>query len=236
MATFPLVAPLVNAVLSLRSRQTLTLHNGPNDRVLESLAAYSLPKEVIPRDMGGLLDVSLDAFAQARLSIERGDSSQIMPMSSNNNNPSVSLSSAGGYSSSVSRNDQSDTKLSSSKKRPATTISDSKATSIPQKKAPNHSTTSKVFERKKYKTHPGRVGDKRMNKAVEARLQNPDLPYLDALIAGGFVFPKLHTPGKKPNEAKDTDDVTLAQRKNQLMRRLRAVKKNQLSQGVGIPS
>jgi len=234
MATFPLVAPLVNAVLSLRSRQTLTLHNGPNDRVLESLAAYSLPKEVIPRDMGGLLDVSLDAFAQARLSIEREDNTQIMQMS---NNPSVSLSSASGYpSSSVSINDQSDTKLSSSKKRPATTTSDSKATSIPQKKAPNHSTASKVYERKKYKTHPGRVGDKRMNKAVEARLQNPDLPYLDALIAGGFVFPKLHTPGKKPSEAKDTDDVTLAQRKNQLMRRLRAVKKNQLSQGVGIPS
>jgi len=233
MATFPLVAPLVNAVLSLRSRQTLTLHNGPNDRVLESLAAYSLPKEVIPRDMGGLLDVSLDAFAQARLSIEREDNTQIMQMS---NNPSVSLSSAGGYSPSVSINDQSDAKLSSSKKRPATTTSDSKATSVPQKKTPNHSTSSKVYERKKYKTHPGRVGDKRMNKAVEARLQNPDLPYLDALIAGGFVFPKLHTPGKKPSEAKDTDDVTLAQRKNQLMRRLRAVKKNQLSQGVGIPS
>ena len=234
MATFPLVAPLVNAVLSLRSRQTLTLHNGPNDRVLESLAAYSLPKEVIPRDMGGLLDVSLDAFAQARLSIERGDNNQVMPMS---NNPSVNLSSAGGYpSSSVSINDQSDAKPSSSKKRPATTISDSKATGIPQKKTPNHSTASKVYERKKYKTHPGRVGDKRMNKAVEARLQNPDLPYLDALIAGGFVFPKLHTPGKKPSEALDTDDVTLAQRKNQLMRRLRAVKKNQLSQGVGIPS
>ena len=234
MATFPLVAPLVNAVLSLRSRQTLTLHNGPNDRVLESLAAYSLPKEVIPRDMGGLLDVSLDAFAQARLSIERGDNNQIMSMS---NNPSVSLSSAaGGYSSSVGMNDQSDNILSSSKKRPATTTSlDSKA-SVPQKKAPNHNTSSKVYERKKYKTHPGRVGDKRMNKAVEARLQNPDLPYLDALIAGGFVFPKLHTPGKKPSEAKDTDDVTLAQRKNQLMRRLRAVKKNQLSQGVGIPS
>ena len=71
-----------------------------------------------------------------------------------------------------------------------------------------------------------------MNKAVEARLQNPDLPYLDALIAGGFVFPKLHTPGKKPSEAKDTDDVTLAQRKNQLMRRLRAVKKNQVESGI----
>ena len=68
-----------------------------------------------------------------------------------------------------------------------------------------------------------------MNKAVEARLQNPDLPYLDALIAGGFVFPKLHAPGKKPSEARDTEDVTLAQRKNQLMRRLRAVKKNQAS-------
>ena len=154
MATFPFVAPLVNAVLSLRSRQTLTLHNGPNDRVLESLAAYSLPKEVIPRDMGGLLDVSLDAFAQARLSIERGDNNKIMPMS---NNPSVGLSSAGGFSSNIGMNDQNDTKLSSSKKRPATTItSDSKATSIPQKKAPNHSTASKVYERKKYKTHPGR--------------------------------------------------------------------------------
>lgn len=74
------------------------------------------------------------------------------------------------------------------------------------------------------KAHPGRLGDPRMNMAVAAKLNDPDLPLLDALLAGGFVFPDLHVPRVKVSTVKDTDNVTVYQRRNQLLRRLRVAK------------
>ncbi|KAL7536923.1 hypothetical protein ACHAXR_007472, partial [Thalassiosira sp. AJA248-18] len=71
------------------------------------------------------------------------------------------------------------------------------------------------------KSHPGRTGDPRMNGAVQAKLDNPNLPLVAALFAGGFVFPDIDTPGVKLKDVKDTDNVTVNQRKNQLLRRLR---------------
>ena len=67
---FPLVATAVKAMLSLRSRQTLTFHHGTSNRLLESLAACSLPASVIPTNMGGSLHLSLEEQVRARLAIE----------------------------------------------------------------------------------------------------------------------------------------------------------------------
>lgn len=76
----------------------------------------------------------------------------------------------------------------------------------------------------------GRRGDPRMHKAVAARLVNVDMPLIKALLVGGFTFPLLDDEGnpKDPNEAKiddakvmDAEGVSLAQRKNQLSRRIR---------------
>ena len=64
-----------------------------------------------------------------------------------------------------------------------------------------------------------------MNKAVEAKRLNPNMTHLDAILAGGFVFPTMYAPGVKLGEAKDLDGVSVNQRKNQLMRRLRLDKK-----------
>ena len=46
------------------------MHIGPSNRVLESLAACSLPPTTVPTCMGGLLDVSLEDLFKARLAIE----------------------------------------------------------------------------------------------------------------------------------------------------------------------
>ena len=76
----------------------------------------------------------------------------------------------------------------------------------------------------------GRRGDPRMHKSVAARLVNADMPLLRALLTGGFVFPILSAEGMpldprltRVDDAKvlDADGVTLAQRKNQLSRRIR---------------
>jgi len=76
----------------------------------------------------------------------------------------------------------------------------------------------------------GRRGDLRMHRAVAARLAEPKLSLLQALVIGGFRFPTImnkEQQGRKrkgfPSQAPiyDTDGILLSQRKNQLSRRLR---------------
>jgi hypothetical protein len=65
----------------------------------------------------------------------------------------------------------------------------------------------------------GRKGDPRMHRAVQARQVDPNISLFLALKLGGFNYPD-------DIDAKfvDEENVTLAQRKNQLSRRLRVVK------------
>ena len=116
------------------------------------------------------------------------------------------------------------TEVNSSKKCSALEL-DSKPSSLPQKSTPNHTTKVEVKEKIMIRVHPGRTGDKRMNKAFDAKKQNPKMSHLDAILAGGFVFPNIYAPGVKLGDAKDLDGVSVNQRKNQLMRRLRLDKK-----------
>eukprot|EP01083_Nonionella_stella_P006108 17689_1 len=72
----------------------------------------------------------------------------------------------------------------------------------------------------------GRRGDPRMHRAVAARLANPNMSLLDALIMGGFQFPNgTDGDGKSDRNVYDSDNVLLCQRKNQLSRRLRLAKR-----------
>lgn len=69
------------------------------------------------------------------------------------------------------------------------------------------------------KARGGAWSDSRMNRAVEAKVANPDLSLFEALVEGGFTF--VEDKGK----AKDLDGITLRQRKNNLCRRLRVIRK-----------
>jgi len=72
----------------------------------------------------------------------------------------------------------------------------------------------------------GRRGDPRMHRAVAARLNNPNMSLLEALIVGGFQFPNgTEGDGKSDRNVYDADNVLLCQRKNQLSRRLRLAKR-----------
>eukprot|EP00558_Chaetoceros_sp_UNC1202_P002391 CAMPEP_0197241214 /NCGR_PEP_ID=MMETSP1429-20130617/7308_1 /TAXON_ID=49237 /ORGANISM="Chaetoceros sp., Strain UNC1202" /LENGTH=361 /DNA_ID=CAMNT_0042701015 /DNA_START=104 /DNA_END=1189 /DNA_ORIENTATION=- len=88
-------------------------------------------------------------------------------------------------------------------------------------------------------SNKGRHGDPRMHRAVAARLMNPELSLLEALIEGGFKFPEgTEGTGKSDRNILDADGVLLCQRKNQLSRRLRLAKKRQLvtrGDGPNIP-
>uniref|UniRef100_A0A7S4RHU1 Uncharacterized protein n=1 Tax=Ditylum brightwellii TaxID=49249 RepID=A0A7S4RHU1_9STRA len=70
----------------------------------------------------------------------------------------------------------------------------------------------------------GRRGDPRMHRAVAARQINPNMTLLDSLLNGGFEFPNLNEIFQSDRALLDTDGVSLFQRKNQLMRRLRMLK------------
>ena len=85
----------------------------------------------------------------------------------------------------------------------------------------NNNTMIRKEPTKMKRKYPGRHGDRRMNRAVEARQKDPNTSLLSALLAGGFIFPQIYSPGVKLSKVKDTDGVTVYQRKNQLNRRLR---------------
>jgi len=71
-----------------------------------------------------------------------------------------------------------------------------------------------------------RWSDPRMDRAVEARLEDPSLSTEEALRVGGFEFPSLDQKGVAQKDIMDGDNVSVAQRKNNLLRRLRQSKKS----------
>ncbi len=72
---------------------------------------------------------------------------------------------------------------------------------------------------------PGRKGDVRMHRAVVYKMENMDASLVAALTHGGFEFEGLGTKGKAHHEVFDQDGISLTQRKNQLLRRVRNEKR-----------
>ena len=68
-----------------------------------------------------------------------------------------------------------------------------------------------------------------MTMAVKAKMANPNLPLQDALEAGGFVFVK----DPNSNGMIDLDGTSLVQRKNNLCRRVRLEKEEQITPPPG---
>lgn len=82
---------------------------------------------------------------------------------------------------------------------------------------------SKRPKKEKNEETRGRKSDPRMVRALQAKSANPDVSLFDALVAGGFQF--FEEEGM--DDLVDLDGVTLAQRKNNLCRRVRREKLKQ---------
>ena len=219
------VGSFIKAILSKRGRQSLVLHNGTHEQTLQSLATFSMPNRCVPRSMGGELEVCLGAFTKARLTIE--DQEDENDTTSDDPNSS----SDGDYSSS---NDMDmvniDTQAQSFHvdrnfdplvfEQQTNDITQKRVSLSPEPSQLNNNAMIRN-EPPKMKKHPGRHGDIRMRRAVEARQKDPNISLLSALLAGGFIFPQIYSPGVKLSKVKDLDGVTVYQRKNQLNRRLR---------------
>mmetsp|Transcript_17033 Transcript_17033/g.37697 ORF Transcript_17033/g.37697 Transcript_17033/m.37697 type:complete len:753 (-) Transcript_17033:257-2515(-) len=77
----------------------------------------------------------------------------------------------------------------------------------------------------------GRQSDPRMLNAIAAKRNNGKLSLREALEAGGFVFPPKTTGRRAASTVFDSDGVSLAQRKNQLNRRLRELREKEEQEG-----
>ena len=64
-----------------------------------------------------------------------------------------------------------------------------------------------------------------MHRAVTLKMASNDKSLVEALQEGGFNFDGLNEKGKPHHEVFDQDGVSLMQRKNQLLRRIRVEKK-----------
>jgi len=89
---------------------------------------------------------------------------------------------------------------------------------------------SSTLHGEKKKRVVGRKGDPRMNRAVAIRESDPNISLADALIAGGFEFSEYKEDGSKPRLYEDHDGISLSQKKNQLIRRLRVKRKREMGQ------
>ena len=210
------VGSFIKAILSRRGRQSLVLHNGTHEQTLQSLAAFSIPSRCVPRSMGGELEVSLEAFTKARLTIEGQEDDN----DETSNDPST-LDDGMNWKNSMDTQAQSvrvDRNFDPQVFDQQTQVSLSP--DLPSQFSNNNTMIRKEPTKMKRK-YPGRHGDRRMNRAVEARQKDPNTSLLSALLAGGFIFPQIYSPGVKLSKVKDTDGVTVYQRKNQLNRRLR---------------
>mmetsp|Transcript_5545 Transcript_5545/g.9926 ORF Transcript_5545/g.9926 Transcript_5545/m.9926 type:complete len:425 (+) Transcript_5545:476-1750(+) len=303
-AVFPLVAQAVKAILSQMPGKSFLLHNGSDERVLESLCEYGLPKHCVPTYLGGTFHVSTDAFVRDRLTIEgvtlESNANIAKSLSSNHDDDGGSNAKTREevlgdliYNSShiaKTREDAKSRKLTpltvtsqghlpltntennvtsqvqeaisaderdfigveyASSKSSLPNNDDTTAPPIPEKNLKHHSPQKKSQLKRKNNNDPpdneskksratttkaekgqvtptltkhGRSGDPRMNRAVQAKVDNPDLSLVAALMEGGFVFNNLEAPGVKISTVTDAENVTIYQRRNQLLRRLRRIK------------
>ena len=203
------------------------VHSGTSDRVLETLAQNSIPSTSLPIEIGGQLSVCLEAFVLARHVIEEGmDDNNIVSdsdSSSVGNLPDIGMIQENTTQDDVSGNlnEQALVLANITKQRVNMSSVSTSPDPTPTTGTPNNNVNKQEDRKKKFKSHPGRHGDRRMNMAIKARQQDPKISLLDALLQGGFIFPQLYTPGVKLSQVKDTEGVTVYQRKNQLNRRLR---------------
>ena len=155
--------------------------------------------------------MSIEDFIQKRLRIEEVSAAKVQGDAD-----------AGGYSSRVN--------IVNEKKMQAAELVNSQKEPISKSNSANKTlkVKNKQLPAKKKaanaKPHPGRRGDPRMQLAVQAKINDPNISLIDALVAGGFVFPGLDKPGVQVANIEDTDGVSVYQRRNQLLRRLRLLK------------
>ena len=238
---FYMFLPVVKMFMPKELRVRLQLHYGDTEKVLRELDGFCLSRERVPGSLGGDLHYSMNQWVLDRMALENQrlmlqirSTGQYSFASTNTMQPSASTL--------VEDNDESAAigPVSSGKRRrgPAAKVrSKSKALGITATLSSSlYAAGKKSKEAKKQASRKaaksqrldqirgpprGKNIDPRMQRAVDAKIDDPSLPLYDALLIGGFVF--RDDPSVK-NGMLDIDGTTLSQRKNNLCRRVRVEK------------
>ena len=194
------------------------MHFGTQEKVLRELRdGYCLPVDKLPVELGGTVVLNMDQFLADRTLLENsqlGTASSQEVLSTRKSKRTREVKPKGAQIT-----------LPPPPPPPPQPSSKSKR-KVPSPKPRASPTTShygeKKKEAKKKSNIKGRRPDPRMARAVEARMGDPSLTLLDALVIGGYVF----------NDKKiDQDGTTLRQRTNNLCRRIRIEKERLAEEG-----
>ena len=242
---FYMFLPVVKIFLPKEIRLRLKIHYGDTEKVLRELDGFCLPRDRVPDTLGGTLHYNMNQWVLDRMAEENRRlmlQIQSAGLGIGSNNARQSSVGSGMTEASTGDNSTNSAKKPGSKRRRGSS-SKVAARSKSKKSSKLSSATSSALDSKngkkakgkKKQAKPskkeqqdlirgpprGKYVDPRMQKAVEAKINDPKLPLYDALVVGGFVF--KDDPTVKDGMI-DLDGTTLAQRKNNLCRRIRLEK------------
>ena len=208
------IYPIIKYFMPRDFRLRFRLHNGTVNEVLRGLEGYCLPRDKVPTELGGEVNLDMNQWVLNRMVIETSRiSTQSLPVVSAPA-PVVQLavtSPAEKPRNKRRRNSGEGSKQSSGSSAKAAT------TSAKLKEPGKKRTKGKTAPSKKTPGTPGRPSDPRMIKAVQAKIADPSLPLDFVLEEAGFSFREDPETGI----IVDQGGIACKQRKNQLCRRIR---------------
>mmetsp|Transcript_22269 Transcript_22269/g.53941 ORF Transcript_22269/g.53941 Transcript_22269/m.53941 type:complete len:487 (-) Transcript_22269:266-1726(-) len=224
--------PLVKMLAPTSIKDNIAVHFGTDEHVLQRMASYSLPADRLPTEVSGRVELDYKKWVADRKQAEGGDALRAPTPRSEAESADelmedVPTSPRGGQSGkvydSVRLEPTTAGKAKTGKAKAKAGAAKAKGGSAPPRTS---SAASPPVPDTSAKTRrPGRKGDARMHKAVTTKIESPETSLVEALQEGGFNFDGLNEKGRPHHEVFDQDGVSLMQRKNQLLRRIRVEKK-----------
>ena len=226
------ISPLARRLVPQNVRLRHKLHSGSNEEVLAILQGYCLPRDRLPTEIGGGINIDMCRWTLGRCALEASRHQQQQVSTS-----SSSMINANSAASAVQTPSRTSGKNTKSKKKKKRRLSDDQEDLIFGLPAPANGTGTgcdafpnlsdrDIYQRiwhNKTKEGSGRRPDPRMDSAVLACLDDAHLTPVDALCNAGFVFPGVQSDliSRGSKHFVDASGVSLRQRRDQLNRRLR---------------
>jgi len=242
------IVPVIKRFLPKDVRLRIKLYYGSIASVLQQLEGHSLPKDRLPVELGGALNVDMTKWALDRLALEtcspdptasahidgpaakraRGESG---PESKPSKLHEAIYPNIAAVTAEAAAAADTSTTATCTRNRSTSTFKSNVKSETRNRGDGRGGRSNSVASRARSRSR-GRESDPRMTKAVEIRFSDRKVSPLDALRAGGFVF--REDPSK--NDMVDEDGITLAQRKNNLCRRIRRLRERAMKEEAAAQS
>lgn len=232
--------PLIKMLSPTKIKDNIAVHFGTDEHVLQCMASYSLPADRLPKELGGMEELEYSKWISDRKEAEGEDALRVPtpppapaePESSDESmevdptslptSPQGSVNVPGTAACAGTAETSSGVAARSGTASPRSSTASPVSSSLPATSPPAEGAPKASSAKAR---RPGRKGDARMHRAVTFKVENSDISLVKALQDGGFNFEGINEKGRPHHEVFDQDGVSLMQRKNQLLRRIRQEKK-----------